>query len=366
MRRLIVLIPEGYFVDYFVYSIGVKSHSPGRSGAGSERGYSLEWKGRIKFRGEGVSVDDIPKLVAKYSPEAVAIKVLYGGELFGSVQVYGRRQLDKLNELVPESPLHIPAAMKLIKAVERSVPAPRIILYFETGFFRDLASQEQAYALDADLGVAGATAESFRKYGYHGLLHRAAFTKSRELGLESRRIVSICLEPLPEVVGIYDGRPVTVSSGSTPLEGLSGNSNCGEIDPGIIMYLEKKKRWGPEIINNILTAKSGLTALAGERVTIADVLSGGGMYEAARSFFEYKVLLSCGAAIAGMGGLDLVAFSGRYAEAATKMAERLIARISGNLAPDRRPSLFMMQDTVADVIAGSYIASQPMEEYALI
>lgn len=180
----------------------------------------------------------------------------------------------------------------------------------------------------------------------------------RRNGISARRVLSVCLEPVPEAVGIYDGKPVTVSSGSTPMEGLPGNSTCGEIDPGIVLLLEEKKKWGPETINDILERKSGLTAIVGERVTIDDVFNGESKYDSARNLFQYRVLLSCGPAAGVMNGFDAIAFSGRYVDAAKTLSEWLVPKLTQVSAERKQPPVFFLRDSLDQIIAENYCRAQ--------
>ncbi|MCL5267315.1 MAG: hypothetical protein M1469_04330 [Bacteroidetes bacterium] len=232
--------------------------------------------------------------------------------------------------MISESPLHIPLAIKLIKTLERAIPVPDILLLFETAFFVDLPIQERTYALDNEsMKIFDGALDSIRRFGYHGLYHQAAYRRIGRQHKNAGRVISICLEPVPEVVGIYDGKPVYVSGGSTPMEGIPGNTTCGEIDLGILLLIEEKKNLGPEMINEMLTRNSGLTAVAGQQVTIEDIFVDEEKYKPARNLFEYRVLLSCGAAIALMGGYDAIVFSGKYDRAAEKPSKGLTARLAG-------------------------------------
>ncbi|MGO9480291.1 MAG: hypothetical protein ACLP05_00725 [Candidatus Kryptoniota bacterium] len=353
MRRLVVLIPEGFFVDCFVYLLDRPSPCDLKESC------RLVRSTRIKFRGREVSDEGIRKLIDRYRPEAVAIKILYGGEEFRGSEIYDRSLLGKLEKLIPQSPLHVPVAIKLIKLLERTVPTPEIRLHFDTAFFVDLPMQEQTYALDEEMpGLPEGSFGAVRRFGYHGLYHRAASGKIAEEHMNMRRILSICLEPVPEVVAIYDGKPIMVTSGSTPLEGLPGNTTCGEIDPGIILLIEEKKNMGPEMINEMLTRQSGLTAMAGERVTIDEIFAGGNKYEGTRNLLEYRILLSCGSAIGLMRGLDAIVFSGRYVEAAAKLSEWLIPKLVKPSIDTIKPLVFTMRNSVDRIIAEEYFGSK--------
>ena len=347
MKNIVVLIPDGFFVEYFVYSkkeYGVTSRG---------KGFGIEKKGKIKFRGLEASANDIRNLITDYKPEAVAVRVLYGGNEFKAPTICDESVMEKLKSLIPQSPLHIPLAIKLITLLEKTIPALETILFFETALFADLPIQEQVYALSdefADMTV--------RRFGYHGLFHQAAVEEVKRQHGDARRIISICLEPVPEVAAVCNGKAIMVSSGSTPLDGIPGDTTCGEIDPGIILLLEKKKKWGPEMINEVLTRKSGLSAVVGKKTSIDEVFHGDERYEAALKFFEYRILLACGSAMALMNGFDAVIFSGRYIHAAEKLSEWLLPKLAAvsagkfeSGAPLSNTTAYFLHDSLGDVIA---------------
>ncbi len=347
MRNLVVLIPEGFYVNYFVYS-GREVHSP------DEKEYELQRKGRIRSRDSAASTEDIRSILDKYRPEAVAIRVLYGGEHFKKTVVYDRSLMPQLEDLVPESPLHMSLVIKLIKTLERGVPVPDILLFFDTAFFVDLPIQERVYALDSEfLDTSEGSLGAVRRFGYHGLYHQAAYRSVSRQYRNARRIISVCLEPVPEVVGIYDGKPVMISGGSTPMEGIPGNTTCGEIDPGILLTIEEKKKWGPEMINEILSRRSGLTALAGKSISIDEVLSHEDMYGPAKRLFEYRLLAACGSAIATVNGFDAIAFSGRYVDSAWILAGDLVPRLVRASREDIQPVVLYLRDTLQQIIVES-------------
>ena len=322
MKKLVVLIPEGNFIDYFVYSDEQKSPPD------IDENCNMIWKGRIKFSEALSSGDNIGRIIKRYKPEAVAIRLLYGGEEFCKAELYNRDVLKKLEKLITQSPFHVLQVIRLIQSIERNVPTPDIFLFSETAFFKNLPLRERTYALDQNAEEdAGESLGEARRFGYHGLFHHAALMKAAQQDRNARKILSICLEPVPEVVAIYDGKPIMASSGTTPLEGLPGNTTCGEIDPSIILFLEQEKGWGPEKINDVLTRKSGITAIAGQRITIDNLFNDESAYRNARQLFQYRVLRTCGAAVGLMDGVDVVIFSGRYRHAVTGLSEWLVPKL---------------------------------------
>jgi len=215
-----------------------------------------------------------------------------------------------------------------IKALETLAPEiPKLVL-FGTSFFADLPKREILYGLDPGLMKN----HNIRRFGYHGLFHEACAKKIlRKLKKKSPgktpRIISLCLNPRPELAAILGNKPRMVTSGATPLEGLPGHTGCGEIDPAIVLLLSQKHGWGPEQINKVLTRESGLFALAYPSASIGKIFQPGKQdCKLARQVLQYRILLSCGAALSTLGGLDAIIFSGQFAKAGVPFVKWLFKR----------------------------------------
>jgi acetate kinase len=317
---------------------------PDRKGLGyslfttADRATPLVPRGRVSALSAEVQEDNIQTLrrirrkclkIAGCGPDTIAIRVTFGGFEFDGRVVADEAVTQKLEALVPLAPLHLPLVLSLVKGCGEVFPGMPVVLDFETGFFAGLPAREHLYGLNAglskDLGV--------RRYGYHGIYHEAAcrtVTRGRlELGQGSlTRMVSICLEPRSEVAAVLGRHPVMVTSGVTPVEGLPGQTSCGELDPSIVLTLAEKMGWGPEQINKVLTHESGLLGLVGRPVTLEEVFrSKADDVALARAVMQYRFLLAFGAAVAALGGLDVIVFSGRYAALGEILGPQLMSRL---------------------------------------
>jgi acetate kinase len=340
VKKMLVLIPEGFFVEYFLYNF--------KNGCSPENitANNIQHKGRIKFRNTGISGKEIISVVNNYKPDIVAVRVLYGGDDFNKTVVYNDSVRKNLEKQISHSPLHISLVLELINILKKTIPDRKIIMHFETAFFTALPEEEQIYALDTGLMNL-----DIKRYGYHGLFHNASIERVKRENKNLDKIISICLDPVPEVAAIYKNKPVMVSSGSTPLEGIPGNTTCGEIDPGIVLLIAEKEKCSPEMINEILTKKSGLSAIAGENVTIGDILRDNKINALAINIFKYRILLSCGSAIAMMNGFNLIVFSGKYVEDAHDFAEQLNSKLKTNCSNATMPQIFYLKESLDQIIA---------------
>jgi acetate kinase len=268
--------------------------------------------------------------------------------------------LRKLQRLVPQAPLHTPALVALVEACQTAFPRTPVVLVFETAFFAGLPERERLYAVDQDLTKT----PGLRRFGYHGILHAAACQQvareRKKLGFKKpARVLSICLEARPELAAVLGNRPLMVTSGATPLEGLPGQTTCGELDPSLVLMLAQKKGWGPEQINTVLTQESGWFGLVGRRTSLEEVLSPRrSECQLARKILQYRCLLACGAGLSALGGVDVIAFSGRCARAGVGLGLWLKKQLERTLRGTPHPiTIQFCQKTLDTALAETVCAA---------
>jgi acetate kinase len=102
--------------------------------------------------------------------------------------------------------------------------------------------------------------------------------------------------------------------GFTPLEGLIMGTRCGDLDPGVIAFLEREEKLTASKSEELLNKKSGLLGLSGVSSDMREVLRAAdqGHQRAliALKAYCYRVRKYIGAYVASMGGLDTVIFTG--------------------------------------------------------
>jgi acetate kinase len=292
--------------------------------------------------------------------DAIGVCVQFGGAEFRRPTPVSADVLEKIEKLVPHAPLHLPAVLTLIRCCKDVFPGTPVVLAFQTAFFAGLASRERLYALENGLTKS----LGLRRYGFHGILHEAACHHvarlRRKRGIRAAaRVLSLCLGPRPELAAVIGSRPLMVTSGATPLEGIPGETVCGELDPSVVLTLREKMEWGPEKINMVLTQESGLLGLVGEPTTIQTLFeSDNPDVKEAREIVQYRILQACGAGIAAMGGLDAIVFSGRYAAVGELhgpwLASRLVPRNQQGISFERFEE--SLERIVADVASAAALA----------
>jgi len=261
--------------------------------------------------------------------EEIVIRVLFGGDVFARPAIVDSEVIKKLESIVQQAPLHLPGTLQLISCCNGVFPGVPIILVFETSFFSGTPDRERAYAISPALteGI------NIRRYGYNGIYHEAACSQAdrqlrKELNNSSSRTISICLENQPEVAAVKSRRVLMVT------KAIPGETMCGQIDPNIVLTLSETVDWGPERINAVLTKESGLLGLTGKAVTLEDVFTQNKPdFLLARQICQYRLLNICGAAIAAMGGIDAIVFSGRFVNLGDILGPYLTRKLTSVLVP---------------------------------
>jgi acetate kinase len=243
----------------------------------------------------------------------VAHRVVHGGEKFTEGTLITDEILSQMEALTPLAPLHNPVMLAGIKEMRRLFPAVPHVAVFDTAFHHTLPAEAYLYGLPYELYEK----KSVRRYGFHGSSHHyvalrsAQFLKRRPNEL---RLVSCHLGNGSSICAIDHGRSVDTSMGFTPLEGLIMGTRCGNLDPGVIPFLERNAKLTVAQIDELLNKKSGLLGLSGVSSDMREVLKsadqGNRRALLALKTFCYRVRKYIGAYVASLGGLDAIVFTG--------------------------------------------------------
>ena len=281
--------------------------------------------------------------------------VPFTGDAFSGPIRVNDSVMEKLDALCLQAPAHIPSTCAAIRAAQTVLPpGTPVILVSGTAFFARLPRRESAYGLPPDLMHR----LRLQRTGYHGLFHEAAYHHARRCfrsaeGQTPMRILSLCLDSKPELAAIFNGRPVMVTGGATPLEGLPGETTCGEIDASLALTLVEKAGMGPQHIGTLLAQESGLKGLTGRTCTFPDLFRSKTPESlAAREIFCYRLLLACGAGIAALSGVEGIAFSGRYAGLANEIGTDLVEKLERAMRNQQTPLRWtVFKESIAKLIA---------------
>jgi acetate kinase len=243
----------------------------------------------------------------------VAHRVVHGGERFTEATIITDEVLAELEELSPLAPLHNPVNVAGIREMRRLFPAVPHVAVFDTAFHHTLPAYAYLYGLPYELYEK----KGVRRYGFHGTSHHyvslraAQFLKRRPNQL---RLVSCHLGNGSSLCAVDHGRSVDTSMGFTPAEGLIMGTRCGDVDAGVLAFMERTEQLSASQSEQLLNKKSGLLGLSGISSDMREILkaAGEGHHRAllALKAYCYRVRKYIGAYVAAMGGLDAVIFTG--------------------------------------------------------
>ena len=249
--------------------------------------------------------------------DAVGHRVVHGGDKFCSSVVINQEVIDKIEECVDLAPLHNPANLKGIYAMQKILPKVPQVAVFDTSFHQTMPPYAYMYALSYDYyekyGV--------RRYGFHGTSHRYVAKRGCEflgLDLENSRIITAHIGNGGSITAIKNGKSIDTSMGMTPVEGLMMGSRSGSVDPGVLTYLIEKENLSTRQINDIINKKSGLVGVSGVSSDMRDIENaieqGNERARLAMDMYFYYILKYVSGYIAVLGGVDAIIFTGGVGE----------------------------------------------------
>ncbi len=171
----------------------------------------------------------------------VAHRIVHGGARFTAATLLDAEAERAIEELSPLAPLHNPRALRWIAAA-RSVLGAGVLQVgvFDTAFFNGLPEVAATYALPRDL----CEKHGIRRFGFHGLAHQAMNRRWRELRPDIEnggRVISLQLGSGCSMAATHNGAPQDTSMGFSPLEGLVMATRAGDVDAGLVAYLQREE-----------------------------------------------------------------------------------------------------------------------------
>jgi acetate kinase len=242
----------------------------------------------------------------------VAHRVVHGGEKFTEATLITDEVLAQIEALNPLAPLHNPVNVAGIREMRRLFPAVPQVAVFDTAFHHTLPAYAYLYGLPYELYKKKAV----RRYGFHGTSHHYVSLRAAQyLGRRPNelRLVSCHLGNGASLCAVDHGRSVDTSMGFTPAEGLIMGTRCGDVDAGVLAFLERNEGLTATQSEEMLNKKSGLLGLSGVSSDMREVLKAAGEEQpralVALKAYCYRVRKYIGAYVAAMGGLDAVIFT---------------------------------------------------------
>ncbi|MBZ9656432.1 acetate/propionate family kinase [Phyllobacterium lublinensis] len=257
---------------------------------------------------------------------AVGHRVVHGGPKHSRPARIDDDLLRDLERYTPLAPLHQPNNLAPIRVLQERQPELAQVACFDTSFHRGHDPMTDHYAIPAHYFDEGV-----RRYGFHGLSYEYVAARLAEIapGIGSGRVIIAHLGSGASMCALYGGRSVESTLGFTALDGLPMGTRCGQIDPGVLLYLLQQHGMTAAQLQDLLYKESGLKGLSGVSNDVRDLLASDSLGATlALDHFVHRIGLNAGALAAAVGGLDAFVFTAGVGENSPVMR----ARISSKLA----------------------------------
>lgn len=270
-----------------------------------------------KLNSQGHALQEILGQIEKQGhgrPAALGHRVVHGGPHLREHRLIDAALLEKLEAATQFAPIHIPAAIALIRETEKLLPEAQQYACFDTAFHSTMPETARHFPLPQrlyDLGI--------ERYGFHGLSYESIVTR---LGTSiPQRVVCAHLGSGASLVALRNGKSIDTSMGMTPVGGIPMATRSGDFDPGVVLFLMRTEQLNAAELESLLNHDSGLGALSGGesdmRPLEESAAKGDPKARLAIAVFAHAVRKMIGAYAAELGGLDLLVFTGGIGEHST-------------------------------------------------
>lgn len=262
--------------------------------------------------------DKITGVIENFSEiDAVGHRVVHGGEKFSRSVIIDQEVKDMIKLCYDLAPLHNPANMTGIEAIEEVLPDVKQVAVFDTAFHQTMEPSSFMYALPYEYYEK----DGVRRYGFHGTSHRYVSQRVCEflgVDIKNQKIITCHVGNGGSITAVKNGKSVDTSMGLTPTEGLMMGTRVGDIDAGAIAFLVHKYGMSAEDLQTLINKKSGVLGVSGVssdmRELEAAVNKGDKRARLALDMYELRITKYIGAYAAEMGGVDIIVFTGGVGE----------------------------------------------------
>ncbi len=256
----------------------------------------------------------------------VGHRVVHGGLEYAQPVRLDAAVCAALDKYVPLAPLHQPHNLAPIRLLLERMPELPQVACFDTAFHRGQPPVAQAFALPAAI-----TDRGVRRYGFHGLSYEYIAQALPQYDAQAARgkVVVLHLGNGASMCAMAGGRSVASTMGFTAADGLPMGTRCGNLDPGVLLYLMDELEMDARALERLIYQESGLLGVSGisSDMRTLEASSEAGA-RAAIDLYAYRIGRELGSLAAALGGLDAIVFTAGIGE----NSRALRARVCGDAA----------------------------------
>ena len=198
--------------------------------------------------------------VADMKVVAAGHRVVLGGARFEAPVLIEGDVLDYLDSLAAMEPSHQTFNVRGARALAEAFPGLPQVACFDTSFHRTMPEVAQIYALPKDVRDAGV-----RHWGYHGISYDYISRQVPKFAPQARRVIAAHLGGGASMCAMLDGHSVETTMGFAGLSGLPMATRSGDVPPGALFYLLRRKLFDDASLEKMLYERAGLARSIGHQ-----------------------------------------------------------------------------------------------------
>jgi acetate kinase len=249
--------------------------------------------------------------------DAVGHRLVHGAEKFSKSVLIDNEVKDMVKQCYDLAPLHNPANITGVEAIEAVLPDVPQVGVFDTAFHQTMPPKSFMYALPYRFY----TEDGVRRYGFHGTSHRYVSQRVGEfLGVDitKLKIITCHIGNGGSITAVLEGKSVDTSMGLTPTEGLMMGTRCGDVDPGALTYIMHRHNLDADGLQKVINKESGMlgvSEISSDMREIENAVNNGDPRATlGLEMYEQRIIKYIGAYAAEMGGVDIIVFTGGVGE----------------------------------------------------
>jgi acetate kinase len=244
------------------------------------------------------------------APAAIGHRIVHGGPKLRQHCLIDDSVLRQLEAAAAFAPLHIPSALSVIRFAQEKFRGLPQVACFDTTFHAELAEVARVLPISKELQLEG-----IQRYGFHGLSCESIVHQLGN-GLPDRLVIAH-LGNGASVTAVKGGKSIDTSMGLTPTGGVIMGTRSGDLDPGVLVYLMREKKFDAAMLEELVDRRSGLLGISGvgsDMRRLREAASSNAGAQLAIQMFCYSVRKQVAAMIAALDGVDLLVFTGGIGE----------------------------------------------------
>ncbi len=263
--------------------------------------------------------------------DAVGHRVVHGGERFNSSVVITDEVIKQIEACIDIAPLHNPPNLAGIAAIKELLPEVPQVAVFDTAFHQTMPDYAYMY------GIPYALYKKYgiRRYGFHGTSHRYVSKRACDfLGLDYKntKVITAHIGNGGSITAVKNGKSVDTSMGFTPVEGLVMGTRSGDVDLGVITFLQEKEMISTAATTTLFNKHSGVLGVSGVSSDMRDIenaiAEGNERAKLALDMYEYRIKKYIGSYAAALNGFDVLVFTGGVGENQSVTRQRICEGLS--------------------------------------